>query len=488
VRAIAARRGGLSSQTLSDGALAAGAGLMLGAVALSAAVVPSRTTYLLMVVAAAPFVAMIVGDVRRLLLVAVVLDVALLWDVNLGYNDAAARLGALGGLDVSVTTISLAGLYAIWLGRRAAVFDDSPRAALRSARPLFAYIAVCIASVAVARDRTLAGYEVALLLQTCLLFIYVVSTTRTRQDVGFLATALVACLLVESVLLIGLRVTGANFGVLGISSSNNLAAVAGNTRLAGTMGSPNTAGSFLAMLLPLAIAMLATPVSARVRRLCVAAIPLGMAALVITGSRGAWISFAIASVILAVFAAREGLISPRRLVAAGLGILVILAPFTGAILQRASGSDNGSAESRVGMTRLASDMISDHPLLGVGLNNMAENIPDYAGPQYAGQFIFTVHNKYLLVWTEAGIAALLAFLWFLAATLRRGWFAVRAGDELLSPLALGLSAALAGQLVHMAVDIFENRSQVQLLWLVAALLAAMAAVLARERAAPAPQT
>jgi hypothetical protein len=47
---------------------------------------------------------------------------------------------------------------------------------------------------------------------------------------------------------------------------------------------------------------------------------------------------------------------------------------------------------------------------------------------------------------------------------------------LLAPLALGFTAGLIGQTVHMNADIFQSRPQVQLLWLVAALLVAMESV------------
>jgi hypothetical protein len=49
----------------------------------------------------------------------------------------------------------------------------------------------------------------------------------------------------------------------------------------------------------------------------------------------------------------------------------------------------------------------------------------------------------------------------------------RLSDPLFSPVALALTAGLLGQMVHMSVDIFQSRPQVQLLWLVAALLVAM---------------
>ena len=101
------------------------------------------------------------------------------------------------------------------------------------------------------------------------------------------------------------------------------------------------------------------------------------------------------------------------------------------------------------------------PILGIGVNNYVAALPRYEAT-FAGDWLYTVHNKYLLVWAEAGIGGLVAFLWFLAATVRRGRSLWKERDPLLSPLALGLTAAFVGQMMHMAVDIFSSRSQVGL--------------------------
>jgi len=122
--------------------------------------------------------------------------------------------------------------------------------------------------------------------------------------------------------------------------------------------------------------------------------------------------------------------------------------------------------------RTALEMIRDHPLLGVGPNNYSVAMKQY-GAIYGkwGDWVYTVHNKLLLVWAETGPGGLVAFLWFLAATIRLGWQGWKAGDPWLSPLALGFTAALIGHIVHMQVDLFSARPEVQLLWVVAALVA-----------------
>jgi O-antigen ligase len=128
------------------------------------------------------------------------------------------------------------------------------------------------------------------------------------------------------------------------------------------------------------------------------------------------------------------------------------------------------------MAKLAREMIESRPLLGVGLNNVGVNIVDYAGPEFTGQFVYTIHDKYLLVAAESGLAAMVAFIWFLVVTIIRAVRCLRSFDPFIAWVAAGLLAGIVAQMVHMTVDIFASRAQVQALWLVAALVAATAAL------------
>ncbi len=123
--------------------------------------------------------------------------------------------------------------------------------------------------------------------------------------------------------------------------------------------------------------------------------------------------------------------------------------------------------------KLTLRMIEDNLVRGIGANNFAIMIKQYATPEFAGEWLYVVHNKYLLVWAETGIGGLLAFIAFLVVTVRRGWQCWKSKDRFLSPLALGFTAAIIGQMVHMLVDLFSARPQVQSLWLIAGLIAAM---------------
>jgi O-antigen ligase len=204
--------------------------------------------------------------------------------------------------------------------------------------------------------------------------------------------------------------------------------------------------------------------------------------LILTLSRGAWVALAVSFVFLTLTGVKRGWLSARVPIACAVVLTLVVLPFGGTLATRITGSDRASAASRVPLFHLAGAVIKDHPVIGVGANNLGIVFPRYAGPQYSQDWIYTVHNKYLLVWAEAGTGALAAFLWFLFSTLRRGWSVWRSQDPLFSLFGLGLIAGLIGQMVDMTVEIFQSRPDVQGLSLVAALLVALQKVVRSDHA------
>jgi len=79
---------------------------------------------------------------------------------------------------------------------------------------------------------------------------------------------------------------------------------------------------------------------------------------------------------------------------------------------------------RKDMYQVASNMIADHPILGVGLNNYAALRSVYdTGPYYVTQELpeSLVHNNFLLYFAELGVLGILALIWFYFASFRLGW-------------------------------------------------------------------
>lgn len=414
-----------------------------------------------------PFVAMIVGDVRKFLLAVILIEVPLQSDKFLYYDWHAASLGAIGGLNVSVTTFCLAALYALWLAELLAKATAVPRL-LRASLPLLAYLAAVTLSTVVAQNARLAVFEIFLLVQSFLLFIYIIKSVQSRQDLLFIVTLLLIGLAFQGTVMIGLRIIGHSMSVARIS-----ARIDASGRVSGTIGSPNTAASYLTLLLAPALGVLLTPLKRCYKWLAGLAFGLGSVALVLTFSRGGWLAFMVSITLFCLLAFYRGWLSLRVILTMVAIAVLLFALFREPITARLFGDDAGAARSRVTLARLAFRIIKDHPVLGIGANNCGTVLQQYITPEFYGEFLFAVHNKYLLIWAETGIFGLAAFLGFLLAVIRRGWQGWQLRDRLLSPLALGFTVAIVGQMAHMFFDVFHSRPQVQTLWLVAGLITAM---------------
>jgi hypothetical protein len=462
-------------------------GIFLGTSAVVISTLPSPWPQLLLVLVALPFLGLISGNLRKLLLGVALLDIPLQLDTHLGFRPDLADLGSLGGWSISATTFALCGLYGLWaiellgrVGRRA-------RPDWRASLPATVYLACVGLSLLIAEDVTAGTFQLVLLAQMLLLYVYIVSTIRTREDVVFVLTLLLGGLLAESALMIALHFIGQNVAIPGIAGrvSSTVTAQGQDLRIGGTIGSANSAAIYLSLLLAPALSVLLTPLGPWRKRLAFVALTAGAGALLVTLSRGGWVAFGVSAVIVCVLATRRRWLSPSAPAAlAGLAVVAALM-FQDTIADRLVGYDEGSAHSRVPLMQLAIRIIEDQPVLGVGANNYGLAMQRYVTPDfsdYGGEWLYLVHNNYLLVWAETGVPGLVAFLWFVLATVWMGWRAWRRNDRLLAPLALGLTAALIGHLIYMSVDLFNDRAHTQTLWVSAALLACISKIPVHGRA------
>ena len=414
-----------------------------------------------------PFL-IIFGHLRELLLAVVLLDIPFQLDKYLFYREDIADLAVLGGLNVSVATFALIALYAWWFADLLSKREFPPRWLFISSLPLALYLGVVTLSATVAYDVDLAFFEIFLLWQTFFVYIYVVNFARTWQNLLLVIALILFGLLLESVIMVGLRGIGRS-----ISVGPVLARIDPSSRVGGTVGSPNDASAYVSLLLAPALSLLLTPLGRWYKWLAGFAFCFGVIALIFTSSRGGWIAFAVSMLIFCFFAWYRGWLSLTVPVTLALFAILIGIIFQDAITARFDGDDDGSAYSRIPLMIMASQMIQDNMMLGVGANNFAAVMMQYAYLPLSGAWLNTVHNKYLLVWAETGILGLVTFIGFLLTILYRGWQALQFNHRVLSLLALGFTAGIMGQMVHMTVDLFHSRPAVQLLWVVAGVVTAI---------------
>ena len=104
-----------------------------------------------------------------------------------------------------------------------------------------------------------------------------------------------------------------------------------------------------------------------------------------------------------------------------LALLVAGLVFQKSVAKRFQGDEDGAIAGRAVLNNIAWRIIGDYPLVGIGVNNGAIMMSKYATSyEFRGEWLYLVHNKYLLEWFELGVFGLAAFLWFLMSKLRAG--------------------------------------------------------------------
>lgn len=410
---------------------------------------------------------------QRVLLAIMVVSISLQVEKHFLLQENAAELGSLGGLQISLTNIALAGLYVAWLVRivvRSGSFtpqrQNLSKATFLPAALLLLFYAI---SLLVANDTTLGVFEVWSVLELFCLYLYIAKTVSSREDVLFIVRVLLIGLIIQSSLM--LAQVGGLLGDIQFYGIKARAEFAGDTRISGTIGAPNQAAAYLAMMMVVALGVMFANVGRTLKYLAGISFALATVPFIFTLSRGGWISLFVALSTLAIAGWRR---LPRKIVVVCIVATTLLTlPFKGAIEERLYSDDRGSAASRMPLNNLAGVMIADHPLLGVGANNFAVAMRPYLSHGFAGDFVFTVHNQYLLIWAETGIGGLIAFVWFLVAIVRQGSKCWQSKEILFAPLALGCISAILGFTVQMLFDLFRGGAALHLIWLLGGLLTAM---------------
>lgn len=213
----------------------------------------------------------------------------------------------------------------------------------------------------------------------------------------------------------------------------------------------------------------------RVRSTCLFFAGVGMLAILTTQTRGAILTAAVGTLIIGALLSKRLWLPKWAISTALLFALLGSIPLAHVITERVTGDDGGSASARKHLAEIAVGTIKKAPIVGHGAGNChiaCEKVAEES--RYRSEWYFTIHCKYLLVWVETGLIGLVAFLLMMGNSVRYGISAWRKQrTRLLAVLGLGLSAAILGHMVHMLVDIFNSRSQVQLLWAVFGIAAAV---------------
>jgi O-antigen ligase len=144
----------------------------------------------------------------------------------------------------------------------------------------------------------------------------------------------------------------------------------------------------------------------------------------------------------------------------------------------------GSAESRWNILIIASQIVRDHPGIGVGVGAYQDahwaysprnsNLPWLArGPK-------DTHNTYMNLAAETGFVGLAIFLGLIFATLRRTWQARRRARRLAPAFSRQLIFLEAGLLAYLIAGIFGSFGKLSFLYIHLALMLALSSMIMRN--------
>jgi len=301
------------------------------------------------------------------------------------------------------------------------------------------------------------------------MYFYIVNHIKTWSDVRLIVIAAVICLLLESVLMAFQYFAGATLDIGGLITSEAITeggvGVTG-ARVSGTLGRPGNAALYLNSMLALTLGAYLTDKLVD-KRLALGTLSLGVIALIGTSSRGGWVAFIVAMLLIIGRVAWTEAGKKVAWVFLLSGLLIVL--FWGQIQQRLLTIQDDRTRER--LDTMAYNIIKDYPL-GVGENTYDLHMSDkYAHPDMVGHTHLPVHNRYLMVWAETGLHGLIAFGLLLIAPFwqARRWLLKTSVAPHLVILGTGLLGGLVTHIVHMRSENFNGRAQIQLLWFLIAM-------------------
>lgn len=224
-------------------------------------------------------------------------------------------------------------------------------------------------------------------------------------------------------------------------------------RINASFYTPNDLGAYL---VPLTMLSLST-IFLRLKNIFINLIPkilfpLLFICLILTFSRGAWLSF-IAGVIFMVTIML--LLKNKNLFLIALLLIFILLmslPLRSDIpLHKILDFSDAGTVDRRGLWTIAWNMVKAKPFFGHGIGTFMHNFKKYDTIGYSHGVSYA-HNCYLQMAADIGIAGVLVFLWMIITVLKKSIGIILETKDGLDILLLGLISSLGAFLIHSAVE------------------------------------
>ncbi len=307
--------------------------------------------------------------------------------------------GSARGMEVSlIHLLALAILLALLVrGKLKQLFPEG------GYRLYLVYFLICLPSAFAAADGLIAWFEVWKMIMLFCLYLAVYTYLKSTGDVQSVLVSVALFTIFNGLVVAKQHYTG-------IYQPNGVF--------------PHRNSMSMAMLLfgPLFFAYYLTHgLKTGVDRLCAAAFPLAAIATLWSYSRGAIAMMPVGYGIATLGCLRDGKrigAKIKKLIPLAMLACLGLAAMLPRLINRFVNAPKSSANTRVELAQCAWEMIREHPMIGVGINNWSINMrPEYPYQERASEVLGVhldyrgiVETVYLLIGAECGIPALLCFI------------------------------------------------------------------------------
>ena len=426
--------------------------------------------------------------------------------LSIGWVDSQALVDTYGepmsgttGLEVYLTDVVLVAMVLPWLAR--VCLRRTPLYFPKIGYLFLFYLAwALLASLANAPSFTLSIFE---LFRECiyfLSFVYLINNISTRLQFRSVICAIILGLIIgagsvivffergigtDTVAFVGLhdKPPKTSFDTLTLSSNDrdlgSVDHVNGSQikRSQGIFRHPAIAAGLCGLVLPVALAYLVAAQNNRDRILFFLVYLWGFVALVLTFSRAGFIGFVAGTFVFLLVGGWSRLISRRLAVNSCIAVALLLALSTPLLIAYLE-TRSETFFMRFYMFEAAMEGYSQHPILGVGLNNSTaamkagrQELKDMGIPAATNE---PADSYYLAILTEIGPVGSILFFGFFGKIVTIGLRSTREVAVDLKPLLVGMIAGIAALATQCIADgPLAGHAVSGTLWLFAALIVAM---------------
>jgi len=382
--------------------------------------IPPFTAGIAFIAAALPMVLVWHAHAKKIFVGILVLSMTFIVDRT--FNLHPEHMGGAKGFIVSLRDIALC--FALFVSFVESMHRKQMRVKFfpRFLLPLIGLLVMAVLSMGKAVFVSYSVYEFIEIVKAVITFLYIANYTARDENYKYVIGFVLIGLGLEVIFVLLELVGSIHITALGSRSAEYAADMRQDAyyRVGGTLGGANPLAWYLDFVLPLALGMVFYKVRSIPRAFMVLLFCSGLAVLILTFSRGGWAGFIVSAMMIWFYYMRHSSTLKKILVVIitltiiGGGILIV-STTDNAVKTRLTEDDKGSAYVRIPLMEVAISIIKVNPVFGVGLNNytVVYHQYDYGVDKITYYYPVPVHNFFLQLAAETGIAGMAFFILFI---------------------------------------------------------------------------